>query len=128
MNEYLFLVGAAVAGLLLGVFFFGGLWLTVRKGLKSQRPALWFVGSMFLRTSVALCGFTWYRGEIGAPARLPSGVYRCPCPGQQVDEIVRPAPSLLRKGGRTLRLSPDDIVFWREGFFKLNATIFILGR
>ncbi len=57
MNEYLFLVGAAVAGLLLGVFFFGGLWLTVRKGLKSQRPALWFVGSMFLRTSVALCGF-----------------------------------------------------------------------
>jgi F1F0 ATPase subunit 2 len=57
MNEYLFLVGATVAGLLLGVFFFGGLWFTVRNGLLSQRPAVWFVGSMFLRMSVALCGF-----------------------------------------------------------------------
>ncbi len=63
MNECLLLVGAAAAGLFLGVFFFGGLWLTVRKGLLSQHPALWFVGSMFLRMSVALCGFYLVSGR-----------------------------------------------------------------
>ena len=38
-----------LAGLVLGAIFFGGLWWTVRKGLSSQQPALWFLGSMLLR-------------------------------------------------------------------------------
>lgn len=45
------------AGVLLGAVFFGGLWWTVRKGLSSQHPALWFLGSQLLRTSVTLSGF-----------------------------------------------------------------------
>ncbi|MHB0956903.1 MAG: N-ATPase subunit AtpR [Pirellulaceae bacterium] len=47
------------AGLLLGLFFYGGLLWTVRKGVSSQRPALWFVGSMFLRVSLVVVGFYW---------------------------------------------------------------------
>ena len=42
---------------LLGVFFFGGLWWTVQKGVTSERPAVWFLGSLLLRTSLILAGF-----------------------------------------------------------------------
>ena len=42
MNESLTLALAWVAGVLLGAIFFGGLWWTVRKGVSSQQPALWF--------------------------------------------------------------------------------------
>ena len=35
MNEFLILAVALAAGLLLGAFFFGGLWWTVRKGASS---------------------------------------------------------------------------------------------
>ena len=57
MNETLSLVLALVTGVLLGAIFFGGLWWTVRKGVLSKRPALWFFGSLLLRTSIALAGF-----------------------------------------------------------------------
>jgi F1F0 ATPase subunit 2 len=57
MTEDLNLVLATVAGVLLGAIFFGGLWWTVRKGTSSQQPALWFLGSLLLRTSTALAGF-----------------------------------------------------------------------
>lgn len=57
MNETLMLAVAGAAGLVLGAVFFGGLWWTVRKGVSSPRPALWFVGSMLLRTGIVLAGF-----------------------------------------------------------------------
>ncbi len=57
MNETLMLVVASVTGLVLGAIFFGGLWWTVRKGVSSPRPALWFLGSMLLRMSIVLAGF-----------------------------------------------------------------------
>ena len=50
MNDILPLALALAAGLLLGAFFFGGLWWTVQKGVASERPALWFLGSLLLRT------------------------------------------------------------------------------
>jgi F1F0 ATPase subunit 2 len=56
MSDVQSLAPALVAGALLGVFFFGGLWWTVRKGLTSESPALWFLGSMLLRTGVILAG------------------------------------------------------------------------
>ncbi|MHB8898504.1 MAG: N-ATPase subunit AtpR [Thermoguttaceae bacterium] len=56
MNEAPTLVLAWVAGVLLGTVFFGGLWWTVRKGVSSQRPALWFFGSLLLRVSIVLAG------------------------------------------------------------------------
>jgi F1F0 ATPase subunit 2 len=57
MNDTLSLVLALVTGVLLGAIFFGGLWWTVRKGVSSKRAALWFFGSLLLRTSIALAGF-----------------------------------------------------------------------
>jgi F1F0 ATPase subunit 2 len=57
MNETLSLVLALVTGVLLGAMFFGGLWWTVQKGVSSKRSALWFFGSLLLRTSIALAGF-----------------------------------------------------------------------
>ena len=62
MNETLRLVPALVTGVLLGAMFFGGLWWTVRKGVSSQRPALWFFGSLLLRMSIAMAGFYFVSG------------------------------------------------------------------
>jgi F1F0 ATPase subunit 2 len=50
---------AIIAGGLLGAIFFGGLWWTVKIGVKSSRPALWFFGSLQLRMIVALGGIFW---------------------------------------------------------------------
>jgi len=63
MNEAWMLVSALLAGGLLGAFFFGGLWWTVRKGVSSPYAALWFLLSMLLRTSIVLCGFYFILGE-----------------------------------------------------------------
>ncbi len=57
MSEPLGLMLAWVTGVLLGAMFFGGLWWTIRKSIASQRPALWFVGSLLLRMSIAVTGF-----------------------------------------------------------------------
>jgi F1F0 ATPase subunit 2 len=57
MTDTVSLVLALVTGVLLGAIFFGGLWWTVRKGFSSKQPALWFLGSLVLRTSLALAGF-----------------------------------------------------------------------
>jgi len=57
MNEYFQLALALVAGGGLGCIFFGGLWYTVRQGLKARQPALWFLVSLLVRMSVVLVGF-----------------------------------------------------------------------
>ncbi len=48
---------ALLAGLALGLVYFGGLWWTVMRAPQSPTPMLWFVGSLLLRTLVALSGF-----------------------------------------------------------------------
>ena len=57
MNNTLGLLFPLFAGVLLGTVFFAGLWWTVRRGLISNQPALWFFGSMLLRTAIAVSGF-----------------------------------------------------------------------
>jgi len=57
MNETVSLFSSLLAGVVLGVIFFGGLWWTIRRGVASHRPALWFLGSLLLRMSIALAGF-----------------------------------------------------------------------
>jgi F1F0 ATPase subunit 2 len=51
------LLTAWLAGGIMGTIFFGGLWWTIRRGVSSQQPALWFLGSLLTRMSVALAGF-----------------------------------------------------------------------
>jgi F1F0 ATPase subunit 2 len=57
MSDVLTLALALIAGALLAAFFFGGLWWTIQKGVASDRPALWFLGSLLLRTGTILAGF-----------------------------------------------------------------------
>jgi len=57
MSEIAKVLAAVLAGMLLGVFFFGGLWWTVRRTLTSPLAALWFSGSFLARTAVTLIGF-----------------------------------------------------------------------
>ena len=63
MTDALRLTLALVTGLLLGAIFFGGLWWTVRKGVSSKQPALWFLVSLLLRTGIALAGFYFVARE-----------------------------------------------------------------
>ena len=72
MNEPLSLASALLAGVLLGTFFFVGLWWTVRRGVSSERVALWFLGSMLLRTCIVLAGFSFVLGNDWA--RLLAGL------------------------------------------------------
>jgi F1F0 ATPase subunit 2 len=51
-----------MAGIVLGAMFFGGLWWTVRRGLMSPCPALWFTTSLFLRMGITLTGFYFVAG------------------------------------------------------------------
>lgn len=57
MNDILKMAAPLVAGVFLGGIFFGGLWWTVKKGLLSKNPALWFFSSLALRTGLVLFGF-----------------------------------------------------------------------
>ena len=57
MNEIVSLLLTLLAGMAFGVLFFGGLWLTVRKGLTSKSPTLVFMGSLVVRVAIVVVGF-----------------------------------------------------------------------
>ncbi len=57
MSEVSTLILSLLAGLLLGAIFFGGLWWTIQRGVSSKQPAVWFLGSLLLRTMIAVTGF-----------------------------------------------------------------------
>ncbi|WP_247256871.1 ATP synthase subunit I [Pseudomonas moorei] len=66
MND-LSLLASLLAGMVLGVVFFGGLWWTVQRAMSSHWVGLWFFGSLLLRTVIVLvglylsCGDVWQR-------------------------------------------------------------------
>lgn len=57
MIEMQTLIFVFAVGALLGTGFFGSLWWTVRRGIASARPALWFLGGLVLRMAITFCGF-----------------------------------------------------------------------
>jgi F1F0 ATPase subunit 2 len=57
MSDVAILSVSLMAGVLIGTFFFGGLWWTVQKSLTSNNPVLWFFGSTLVRTGFAVAGF-----------------------------------------------------------------------
>lgn len=57
MNDISIVILSLGAGVLLGVFFYGGLWWTVHKGLSSVYAPWIFMGSFWLRLAVAFGGF-----------------------------------------------------------------------
>lgn len=57
MGPFIPLVLAWTAGMGLGLFYFGGLWLTLRRLPTCRWPALLLLGSYVGRTFAALVGF-----------------------------------------------------------------------
>lgn len=57
MSEPSILMGALLAGMLLGAIFYGGLWWTVRRSISSKTLSAWFIGSFAIRAGIALSGF-----------------------------------------------------------------------
>lgn len=57
MTSTLPMAFAGLAGLLIGAVFFGGLWWTVRRCMRSTQPGLCWLGSTLLRMTVAVFGF-----------------------------------------------------------------------
>ncbi|HOT75422.1 MAG TPA: ATP synthase subunit I [Candidatus Wallbacteria bacterium] len=57
MDNAFVLALSAFAGVALGFFFYGGLWWTIKKGVASEKPFYWFLGSLFIRSAVALSCF-----------------------------------------------------------------------
>ncbi len=58
MNEIFILILSLASGIGLGIFYFGGLWLTLKQLPYSQQPVLLTLGSFFGRTAV--CLFVFY--------------------------------------------------------------------
>lgn len=56
------------AGTILGLFYFGGLWRTLKSLSTARRPAVFALTSFAIRTSLALGGF--YLVMAGQPVRL----------------------------------------------------------
>lgn len=56
MNNILIIVLNGFAGLVLGSFFYFGLYWTVKKGISAKHPGLLFSSSFFIRTLVVLAG------------------------------------------------------------------------
>jgi F1F0 ATPase subunit 2 len=57
MSDLIMLILAGMGGLLLGFFFYGGLWLTVKKMNDFNNPAFLFLGSMLGRIALTMLGF-----------------------------------------------------------------------
>lgn len=57
MTEIITWVLAALGGAVLGLFYFAGLWFTLRRLPGHPHPALWVIGSFILRLAVSLAGF-----------------------------------------------------------------------
>ena len=63
MNDLPGMMLAMGAGLALGAFYFGGLWLTLQRLPESPRPALLMGGSYLLRLAVTLGGLYLVMGN-----------------------------------------------------------------
>lgn len=76
MSEPLTLSLVFLAGVALGAVFFGGLWWTVRRGVVSRRPAVWFLSSLLLRSLVAVGGlYTLARNDWRKMAACTAGFF-----------------------------------------------------
>jgi len=63
MNENLAMILSLASGTLLGLFYFGGLWLTLQHLSRSKQPSLMAVVSFLVRGMVCLLGFYLISGS-----------------------------------------------------------------
>lgn len=62
MMDVVWFVASLAVGALLGGFYFGGLWLTVRKVATARRPALLLIGSFAARAGIVLAAMYFVFG------------------------------------------------------------------
>ncbi len=70
MNQFMPFIGSFIAGIVLGMIFFGGLWLTLNGLQHSHHPALRLLSSLLLRMTLALAGF-YAIAQLGVWQHLP---------------------------------------------------------
>jgi F1F0 ATPase subunit 2 len=63
MNESLMLILSLASGIIFGLFYFGGLWLTLKHMPDSKQPALLTVSSFLGRSVLCLFGFYLISGN-----------------------------------------------------------------
>lgn len=75
-DDVLYYSGIVLAGMVLGMIFFGGLWLTVQRMPTSRHPALLFLISLITRMAIVLGGF-WLitKGAPGAVLACLAGFF-----------------------------------------------------
>jgi F1F0 ATPase subunit 2 len=102
MSEAPQVILALVAGTGLGAVFFAGLWWTINRAVASQRPAAWFLGSLLVRTSIAVGGL--YLVSRGDWRRLVGGLVGFILARHVVLRATRPPAEgsgrLMKEGGR----------------------------
>ena len=54
MIDWIEIAVSALGGVCLGLFYFGGLWWTVARVQNADRPVMFYMASLLLRSSVAL--------------------------------------------------------------------------
>ena len=62
-TDWINLLPALAVGVAIGLFFFGGLRLTVQMLPHTSRPWLWAALSFTVRSAAAVGGFYWIAGE-----------------------------------------------------------------
>ena len=68
MNETFLTVLSPLAGLVIGILFYGGLWFTVSRVLSAKHPGLLFAASSLVRTAFVVAAMWWV--SQGGGARL----------------------------------------------------------
>lgn len=58
-----YLIIAFSGGFAVGLFFFGGLWYSVKKAVVSKKPLFWTFGSFLIRLSITVLTFYFLGGE-----------------------------------------------------------------
>jgi F1F0 ATPase subunit 2 len=94
MNESLNLALSLASGIFLGIFYFGGLWMTLKRLSQSRQPDLLTLASFLMRSALCLFGFYLVAGHgLEALAVCLAGfialkfalIYRMNSPHEEVD-------------------------------------------
>jgi F1F0 ATPase subunit 2 len=83
-------------GLILGWFFFGGLWWTLQRLPTSRNPTLLALGSLVTRTAVTVLGFYWVAA--GDWRRIAAAVVGFLIVRQLLIRRIRPQPRPVTPG------------------------------
>ncbi len=94
MTELLTGLLAALGGLVLGLFYFAGLWFTLQRLPGHPHPALWVAGSFILRLAVSASGFYLILGPDRSLTRLGIALLAFLAVRVMLVRHLRPTPEL----------------------------------